>query len=345
MAQKPLEIDMIAGSQLRDSQGEMLSVEGADISELEAGRGRFNDNHGKGFYNSIGRVTQAKKILKKEDCETERQKYFWDKVKSPYVYVKGELYNDEDHPNAKAAAAVIRNIHKNDNPLKMKASVEGGVVSRGIKDPSLLANTKIHSVALTFTPANQATLVEPTNLSKSDDNYQNDLALIKSVEHLAVSDVPSFRQIERTASAERIKDNFQKIQEISDELGLEKKMPDIHPEELAKAALRNKILRSVKDIMSLTKALCAGYGGAGVPTNMTGGGVFQSEAIDDGRTHDKPKNKKKKKNESLKKSELQYITCNNCGMDQVHMRHQCKCRKCKKSFSLEKIAQMMGYSD
>jgi hypothetical protein len=37
VAKKPLEIDMIAGSQLRDTQGEMLSVEGADISELMAG--------------------------------------------------------------------------------------------------------------------------------------------------------------------------------------------------------------------------------------------------------------------------------------------------------------------
>ena len=32
---KSLWIDGILGSQLRDTQGEMLSVEGADISELE----------------------------------------------------------------------------------------------------------------------------------------------------------------------------------------------------------------------------------------------------------------------------------------------------------------------
>jgi hypothetical protein len=42
---KPLEIDMIAGSQLRDTQGEMLSIEGADISDLTTGKGRINDNH------------------------------------------------------------------------------------------------------------------------------------------------------------------------------------------------------------------------------------------------------------------------------------------------------------
>ena len=71
---KPLEIDMIAGSQLRDTQGEMLSVEGADITDLELGRGRFNDNHGKGFFNSVGRVTEAKKIFSEDDCENERHR-------------------------------------------------------------------------------------------------------------------------------------------------------------------------------------------------------------------------------------------------------------------------------
>src|SRR5665213_3220212 len=108
---------MIAGSQLRDTQGEMLSVEGADISELEAGKGRFNDNHGKGFFNSIGRITKAKKIFKREDCDDKRHEYYWDKVKAPFVYVAGYLYDDEDHPNARAAAAILRNIHKSDTPV------------------------------------------------------------------------------------------------------------------------------------------------------------------------------------------------------------------------------------
>ena len=125
MSSKPLEIDMIAGSQLRDTQGEMLSVEGADISDLENGNGRFNDNHAKGFFNSIGRVLEAKKIFKAEDCENDRHTYYWEKVKAPYIYVKGILYSDDEHPNARAAAAILRNIYKADCPLKLKASVEG----------------------------------------------------------------------------------------------------------------------------------------------------------------------------------------------------------------------------
>lgn len=334
----PLKIDMVAGSQLRDSQGEMLSVEGADISELIAGRGRLNDNHGKGFSNNIGRITGAKKIFKADDCTTDRHRYYWEKIKAPYIYVEGEMYDDSDHGNAKAAAAILRNIHKNDSPLKMRASVEGGVVARGINDDTFLARTKITQVALTFTPANQATLVEPTELSKSMDPSQEaaDMLLIKSVQHLAVKNVPSFRQIERRASAEKISDNLSKIQELSDKLGLEKTLPTVDPGQFAVDALKKKILKNVTEINEMTKALTAGYGGAGMSTALTGGGVIQSESVES--DHKKKKKKKKKK---LEKKEFDYINCDACGKEQIHMRHQVKCRECNKSFSLEKLSKLI----
>ena len=329
---------MAAGSQLRDSQGETLSVEGADISELMAGRGRLNDNHGKGFMNNIGKVTGAKKIFKAEDCTSDRHKYYWEKIKAPYIFVEGELYNDGEHGNAKAAAAILRNIHKNDSPLKLRASVEGGVVARGINDSTFLARTKITQVALTFTPANQATLVEPTELSKSIDPAQEaaDMLLIKSVQHLAVKNVPSFRQIERRASAEKISDNLSKIQELSDKLGLEKTLPSVDPEQFAVDALKKKILQNVAGICNMVKALTAGMGGGGMPTGLTGGSVIQSESLEPDH-----KKKKKKKKEKLIKKEFDYINCDSCGKEQVHMRHQVKCRECNHSFSLEKLSKLI----
>lgn len=327
MSKKPLEIDMIAGSQLRDSQGEMLNVEGADISELENGNGRLNDNHGQGFYNSIGRVTFAKKIFKQDDCTDDRQKYYWEKVKSPYIYVKGVLYDDEEHPNARAAAAILRNIHKSDTPLKIKSSVEGGVQARGIKDPTLLARTKIHSVALTFIPANQATLVEPIGLDKSID-ISGDENLIKSVQHLAKQHVPSFRQVERNISAEKIKDNIEKIRNLAKTMGIEVRDIDIVPEELAQKALEHKVQANIHAINQLTKALTAGYGGASAPTNATGGAVLMPEAID--------------KTSKINKKEFTYITCYNCGKEQIHSRHQVKCRNCGKSFPLEQLQKLIN---
>lgn len=469
---------MCAGSELKDTQGETLSVEGANIEELERGEGRFNDNHGKGFFNSLGRVTEAKKIFKSDDCENDRHKYYWEKIKAPFVYAKGYLYNDDDHPNARAAAAILRNIHREDTPLKMKASVEGGVLARGIKDPTRLARTKIHSVALTFTPANNATLVEPLNVDKSNTDWDADKQLIKSVMHLAESNVPSFRHIQRHASAHTIYENINKIQELAKSVGIEIMIKeDIEPQTImekavlnkistnvskinglikgaknyvkmanyrqpdtataapvnssttftspgkvqmaaedkaqqkitasdkfqqgigklktdpttpekpksafdggqnmkvqrpqqvqhtntlkrhASKAMRNpahletirtsleqrgqspdtvnKILNAVKKYMKLNKAdrrnkakdklkkaLTAGYGGAGAPTNLTGGGVFQAESLEGSKT--------KKADDG----EFKYINCDNCGHEQVYMAHQVKCRKCRQNFNLDKL--------
>lgn len=337
MKRKPLEIDMIAGSQLRDTQGEMLSVEGADISDLIAGKGRINDNHGRGFFNSIGRVTEAKKIFKPEDCENDRHRYYWEKVKAPFIYAKATLFDDDEHPNARAAAAILRNIHKADSPLKIKASVEGGVISRGLSDPSLLARTKIHSVALTFTPANNATLVEPVSLDKSTYDEGADIALIKSVQHLAETNVPSFRHIARDAAASKVLDNIEKINEIKAQLGLGSDFVIPNKKDLIKSAVEQKVIENIKKINELVtelnnhsevieKAIFAGYGGAGAPTSMTGGSVMQSESL-----------------EGSKPSKgFKYVTCDDCGKEQIHHRHQVKCRHCSKSFSLEKLMKLMS---
>jgi hypothetical protein len=292
-----------------------------------AGNGRLNDNHGKGFYNSIGKITGAKKIFKAEDCEDDRQKYYWEKIKAPYIYVKGILYDDEEHPNAKAAAAILRNIHKTDCPLKIKASVEGGVLSRGVKDSSLLARTKIHSVALTFTPANNATLVEPTNLDKSNFDEKADMVLIKSVMHLAEKNVPSFRHVTRDASATKITNNLAKMTELLAKAGVNVdniKLPS--KASIIEKALENKIKTNIAKIKSslkdaqkpLSKALMAGYGGAAAPGARVGGSVVQSESLD----FSPP---------------MKYIVCDDCGKSQVYAKHQVKCRHCNKSFSLEKL--------
>lgn len=282
-------IDGIVGTQLKDLQGETLDVDGADISELEAGRGRFNVDHGKGFFNTIGIVKNAQKIFKAEDCTTERQKYYWEKIKAPFIYASGELFDDEDHPHAKAAAAVMRHIHKNDTPLKMKASVEGGVISRGIKDPTMLMRTKIHSVALTFVPANNTTLIEPLSLKKSDCTAEDE-ELIKSMIPLVKNDAPNFIDISNRFTVQKIMNNVLKIQEI-------------------------------------IKSLTAGYGGAGAPTNLSGGAVLQTESI------------------AKPVPGFKYIDCRGCGTEQPHLKHQVRCKKCGKPFDLDQLSKIFNLKD
>jgi hypothetical protein len=324
---KNLEWDGVFGSEIRDTQGELLDVAGADISALEAGKGIANVDHATGFYNLIGRVTNAKKIFSEADCASPRHKYYWDKIKAPYIYGQGVLFDADDHPHAKAAAAILRNIHKTDAPLKMKLSVEGGIVQRDAKDPRHLLRTKVVGVAFTFTPANNATLVEATNLSKSDKTTEAaDYALMKSIAHLAKTDIPSFRSITRHASASTIVENLQKIEEMAKSLGIDPSIVVPEIKELMNRAISEKIEANISSIKEMTgelnKALTAGYGAAGKPSDLTGGGVLQTSHVPMGRG-------------------ISYMTCDQCGNEQVYMPKQTRCRNCKTTIPFDKLARFM----
>jgi rubrerythrin len=87
----------------------------------------------------------------------------------------------------------------------------------------------------------------------------------------------------------------------------------------------NKFLSQLKS-KKVEKALTAGYGGASAPTGRTHGAVFQAESLEGGRMPDVG---------------FKYITCDHCGHEQVHTKHQVKCRKCDKAMSLEKLFRYM----
>jgi hypothetical protein len=222
--------DAVLGSELRDTQSEILDIKGADISELIAGRGIVNDNHSSKLPDVLGRITSAKKIFGIEDCETDRQRYYWNKIKAPYLYGEGILYDDEDHRSAKAAAAILRHQFKTDSPLKLKCSVEGGIIERGEKDQRVLKRTKIRGLALTFTPANNATLVEGLDLAKSAATIE-ELELIKSYVPYAIQDVPSFIDFSQKVSIAKIRHNVEQIHEMVE--GLKKNISLAEPLEKA----------------------------------------------------------------------------------------------------------------
>jgi hypothetical protein len=184
-------IDGVVAAQVLDSQGEILDVKGADISELEAGKGVWNSDHRNAFPDVVGRIVHARKIFGPEDCEDDRQKYFWNQFKSPIIYAKGYLFDkDGEHRAAQAVSAILRNQSRTDSPLKMKASVEGGIIERGKTNSNILKRTKITKVALTLTPANHSTLIETSALTKS--SRPGDAALISEYVHFAKDSVPTF---------------------------------------------------------------------------------------------------------------------------------------------------------
>lgn len=119
----------VFGSEAIDSSGEVLSIKGADISALQSGQAVLNTEHvspediakgnekdPQGFSTIVGRVITAKKIFDIKDCETDKERDAYRKIKKPLIYGSIELYNTEDaHENAKAASALAMLFSKSDN--------------------------------------------------------------------------------------------------------------------------------------------------------------------------------------------------------------------------------------
>jgi len=241
-------IDGIAATEDRDSQNEILMLDGADIADMTK-RGYFNDNHGSGFVNTLGRITGAKKIFKEADATDDRQKAYWKQVKRPFLYVKGYLFDEEDHPNAKAVAAIMREFHKMGTPLDVQMSVEGKVKDRDRLDPTILKESAIRNVALTLVPANSNTgsqiidQVKKTVFTKCNEfgasqEFAN--SLMKSME---TGTVQPNRWIDESPSWDR----------------LEKK---------------------VKKLNGMVKMLGAGYGASGAPSGRVDGAALSEESAD-----------------------------------------------------------------
>lgn len=149
-----MKIDGIATNGQLDSSGEILNVAGHDISDLQTGRAVINWEHGKSADDIIGSVIYAKKILSEEDCDNDRQYMYWELCnKVPFVYIIGELYDDEGHPGAVAAAAMIRYCAKRKEPLLVGFSIEGVTLER---DGNILKQSVGRRVAMTLRPANKS---------------------------------------------------------------------------------------------------------------------------------------------------------------------------------------------
>ena len=146
-------IDGIAASEHVDSSGEILAVEGCDISTLaESGTLNFEHNNDEAD-DVVGKILYAKKIFSEKDCENDRQLGFYKKVNCPYVYIIGELFDSEGHPGALALAAMCRYSKKKNEPMLVGMSIEGSTLER---DGMYLKRTVARRTALTVKPCNKS---------------------------------------------------------------------------------------------------------------------------------------------------------------------------------------------
>lgn len=150
----------IAASEHLDSSGERILVKGIDISSLTKD-GVFNWEHkNENSSQIVGKILEAKKILKREDCDTDAQRYFWDKIKTPYVYVAGELFDHVGHTAAGDVAAMLRydkNLNKEETKALVNFSIEG---SRLGKEGSTITKCIARKVTVTITPCNKMAFAE-----------------------------------------------------------------------------------------------------------------------------------------------------------------------------------------
>jgi len=150
-------IDGIAASEHLDSSGERIRVEGIDISSLTKDGVLNMEHQSKEASAIVGKILKAKKILKESDCETDRHRYFWNKIKIPYLYIMGELFDADGHQAAKDIAAMLkydkRKKHEDKETKKLiNFSIEG---SRLEKKGAEILKSIARKVSVTITPCNK----------------------------------------------------------------------------------------------------------------------------------------------------------------------------------------------
>jgi hypothetical protein len=191
-------IDGIAASEHIDSSGESLSIEGMDISSLGGSDSILNWEHGSKDRPGqvVGKVTFARKIMKKEDAKSQRELYFWNKAKKPFVYIKAELFDGLGHSGAEDVAAMLKYKNKDkgeDSRLVVGFSIEGGKIE---KHGMLVTKSIARDVAITVKPCNKICDAEVIESDIADDflykNQNFDCEILES--ELSINST-SFRSI------------------------------------------------------------------------------------------------------------------------------------------------------
>lgn len=156
---KGMVIDGAFSSEAIDSSGEIVKLDGLDISLFEEGQATANYEHqgkeGMGK-ETVGHIIYVKKIFKPEDCEDARQRFYYKKAgEVPYLYGMIRLYDGAGHESAKALAAQIRDHVAHDEQILVRYSVEGTTLER---DSNIIKTSIGRKVACTIIPCNKTCL-------------------------------------------------------------------------------------------------------------------------------------------------------------------------------------------
>lgn len=271
-------IDGVFASQAIDSSGEVLDIEGCDISTLDKD-GVLNYEHkegdkkdSKGGNNGeeiVGKIIYAHKILKESDCETSRQKEYWNKIGHiPFIYGMCRLYDGAGHSGAQALAAQIRDHHANGDQILVRFSIEGSTLER---EGNRLKESVARRVAATLKPCNRTAVSGLIEDPRAPEGFEKKpVSQEKPVKDILSGLFDDNRDDEDTKKRER---DFQHpmYTKLGGEVEVEC-IPLIKGEDDLKKAL--KLIVKAKMI----KAMAAGNMNA-APSTLTGGAALQREHI------------------------------------------------------------------
>lgn len=172
----------IGAAENLDSSSEILSIEGLDISSIHDGTAFLNYEHQNTNPTNgcVGKILYGKKIFQEQDCETEDQKKWWMLAQVPFLYIIGELFDEEGHSAAIDIAAMLAYDEKLRQAGKLgkdglkpvvnfsvegaKLKSEGNRITRSIArkvSVTVLACNKVCQAAIYKEPAQQQT--QPAN--------------------------------------------------------------------------------------------------------------------------------------------------------------------------------------
>jgi len=181
---KGLLIGGVFASEAIDKSGEVIDIHGLDISNLNNGDAYLNAEHkSDNFSNYLGRIVTAKKIFTLEECISDHEKAcFTQAGKVPIVYGTAELFDDEGHREAAAAASIIKHFKKRNLPIAARFSIEGNTLDR---DNVNIKQAVARCVALTMMPCNDTCVSDIVkNLTKSEKEVYDKLSAEENKNYL-----------------------------------------------------------------------------------------------------------------------------------------------------------------
>lgn len=160
----------------KDLAGESLSIDGCEnrITFIRDEHDELDSWH------VLGTIDFSKKIRNEADCENPKQLKAWMKVQEPMIYAEGTLFDDEDHPNAKACASILRYCNNNETLLQPGWSIDGAIFERRDANGNVTEDKKTGKNLVRSVATSAAFTVNPCNPKMAGALWIEDNGLQKS---------------------------------------------------------------------------------------------------------------------------------------------------------------------